>query len=261
MYRNHRNQDGPTPPAPGRRTARRRTTAPLLVAAPLLAAALTLTACTSAPEASEGPDDAAASASPGAASASPSGKASGKPKDGDPGAAPSPSTAPSTAPTRSGGTAPMPDGGSGGQSGGDGSEVVPPESGDGTGDGLGDTAIPAAGRLAAAPRTGSASGLVAGFPEDVVLVPSGADVASSSVTGADGRFQVTLDAKVAAGCTDVLLDYRSWFTTGGFTEQDTTARPGRTEVELARKGESVLLTATKDGKSCTVTVFATLRER
>ncbi|MFD6446350.1 hypothetical protein ACFWEJ_14700 [Promicromonospora sp. NPDC060204] len=256
------------------RTNRRSTTArstaarSTAAAAPLLAAALVLTGCTGTPEAGRTPDDGTASAtSPGTASATPSDEpddaatGSAEPST-EPGTSAEPSAEPETEPTKTGATAPMPDGGSDGQSGGDGSEVIPPVAQDGSpANGLGNATGPAAGRLGGGQRTGSAAGLVAGFPDDVVLVPKGADVESSSVTGADGRYQVTLDATVDAACTDVLLDYRSWFTSGGFAEKDTTNRPRRTVVDLTRKGDSVVLTTVRAGDGCAVTVFATLTAR
>ncbi|MEV0894265.1 hypothetical protein [Promicromonospora sp. NPDC050262] len=251
-----------------RSSAARSTAARTTAAAPLLAAALVLTGCTGTPEASRTPDDGTASAtSPGTAPATPSdepddaGTASAEPST-EPGTSAGPSTEPDAEPGKAGATAPAPDGRSGGQSGGDGSEVIPPVAQDGSpANGLGGSTGPAAGRLGTGQQTGSGSGLVAGFPQDVVLVPKGADVDSSSVTGSDGRYQVTLDATVDAACTDVLLDYRSWFTSGGFAEKDTANRPRRTTVDLARKGDSVVLTTVRDGDGCAVTVFATLTAR
>jgi hypothetical protein len=99
---------------------------------------------------------------------------------------------------------------------------------------------------------------VAGFPDDVVLVPADTAVASSSVTGTDRRYQVTLDATVDDACDAVVLDYRAWFTTGGFTETDTTTRPGRTTVDLARDDGTVQLGASRSRAGCDVTLFAAL---
>ncbi|GHH72655.1 hypothetical protein [Promicromonospora soli] len=252
------------------------------LAAPLLAAAL-LTACTAGP--GQGPDDGPASEpGPSAVRTTPpaergeAGSGTAGPDDADPGDADpdkagpdkagpdtaEPGTAdPDTAdPDAAGEPTPTPSGRSGGQSGGEGSEVAPAGSQDRSpGDSLGDTPVPSAGRLSTALRTGSAAGLVRGFPDDVVLVPAGAKVASSSVTGSDGRYQVTLDAAVDAACTDVLLDYRVWFTTGGFAETGTTTRPGRTTVELERNDGSVMLGTARSSAGCEVTVFATLSAR
>jgi hypothetical protein len=268
---------------------RRARTAPIggRLAAPLLAAAL-LTACTAGP--GQGPDAGPGAepspstvwttspTGPGPAGSDTAGPDDAQPGDADPDKAgpdkagrdkagpdaAQPGTAkPDTADPEVAATpTPTPSGRSGGQSGGEGSEVAPAESQDRSpGDGLGDTPVPSAGRLSAAQKTGSAAGLVPGFPEDVVRVPSGATVASSSVTGADGRYQVALDAAVDAACTDVLLDYRVWFTTGGFAETGTTARPGRTTVELERNDGTVMLGTTRGSAGCEVTVFATLSAR
>ena len=170
-----------------------------------------------------------------------------------------------TPPTRTpaGTPTPTPSGRSGGQSGGEGSEVAPPESQDRSpGDSLGDTPVPSAGRLSPAQKTGSAAGLVPGFPDDVVLVPSGATVASSSVTGADGRYQVTLDAAVDGACTDVLLDYRVWFTPGASPRRARPTVPGRTTVELDAEGTAAGPAGHRpDPAGCEVTVFAALSAR
>jgi hypothetical protein len=257
---------------------RRARTAPMggRLAAPLLAAAL-LTACTAGP--GQGPDDGAASApgpstvrtapptEPAEAGSGTAGPDDAAPGDADPDKAgrktAEPSADPDAAePDAAGTPTPTPTGRSGGQSGGEGSEVAPAESQEESpGDSLGDTPVPSAGRLSPAQKTASAAGLVPVFPDDVVLVPAGATVASSSVTGADGRYQVALDAAVDAACTDVLLDYRSWFTTGGFAETGTTTRPGRTTVELERNDGTVLLGTARSSAGCEVTVFATLSAR
>ena len=230
------------------------------LAAPLLAAALVLSSCTAAQD--PGPDAGPTSAS-GTGTATPTADATpGPTPDGADGA-----TAGSDGKPKASGTDgesktdakdKESDGRSGGQSGAEGSELAPPEPGRSSGADLGDSTAPSAGRLSRDQRTGTAEGLVAGFPDDVVLVPADTAVASSSVTGTDGRFQVTLDAKVDGGCDAVVLDYRSWFTSGGFTETGTTARPGSTTVDLARADGTVQLGTSRTRSGCAVTVFAAL---
>lgn len=160
--------------------------------------------------------------------------------------------------TSGGGTAGQ---GSGGQTGGDGSEVVPAGPGTAPEGGLGEAPVPAAGHLDPDQRTGTADGLVAGFPDDVVLVPAGASVTSSSVTGTGDRYQVTLAATVDGACDPVLLDYRSWFTTGGFAEQDASTGPDGSTVDLARADGTVRVDASRTSAGCTVTVLAALSAR
>jgi len=247
-------------------------------AAPLLAAALVLTGCTTGSDLEPGigtasaPSPSAApttpSAEPGDATPDPAKPDKATPDKATPESATPESAEPSTPkpgttePGPTGTPTPTPSGRSGGQTGGEGSEVAPPDSADRSrGDSLGDTRIPSAGRLSQAQETGGAAGLVRVFPDDVVLVPAGAKVASSSVTGADGRFQVTLEAFVDSTCAAVLLDYRVWFTTGGFAETGTTARPRRTSVELTRGDGTVLVDAARKSGGCAVTVFATLSVR
>ncbi len=229
------------------------------LAAPLLAVALVLSSCTSTQD--PGPDAGPTSA-PGTGTTAPA-------PDGTPGSTPGDAgavTSGTDAEPRTDGQekepetagSPAPDGRSGGQSGAEGSEIAPPAPGRPSGDSLGDSAAPAAGRLTRDQRTGTAAGLVAGFPDDVVLVPADTAVASSSVTGTDRRYQVTLDATVDDACDAVVLDYRAWFTTGGFTETDTTTRPGRTTVDLARDDGTVQLGASRSRAGCDVTLFAAL---
>jgi hypothetical protein len=230
------------------------------LAAPLLAAALVLSSCTS----TQGPGpDAGPAPAPdtGTTAPAPDGTSGPTPDEAGGGA-----TSGTDAEPRTGGKgaepeaagSPAPDGRSGGQSGAEGSEIAPPAPGRSSGDSLGDSAAPAAGRLTRDQRTGTASGLVAGFPDDVVLVPADTAVASSSVTGTDGRYQVTLDATVDDACDAVVLGYRAWFTTGGFTETDTSTRPGRTTVDLARDDGTVQLGTSRTRAGCDVTLFAAL---
>ncbi|GAB2504537.1 hypothetical protein GCM10027063_49750 [Promicromonospora xylanilytica] len=233
--------------------------------APLLAVTLALTGCTAGSDQASGDRTAPATASADPRDAEPrdAGPEPGSPGTARPRSAEPRTSEPSTAePGSAGPHAPVPDGRSGGQSGGEGSEVAPPgPEGRPTGDRLGDVRVPSAGRLSRTQETGDATGLVRGFPDDVVLVPAGAEVASSSVTGTDGRYQVALDAVVEGACADVLLDYRAWFTTGGFAETGTTSRPGRTTVELERNDETAQVGAARDPAGCAVTVFAVLSVR
>ncbi|MEU4384371.1 hypothetical protein [Promicromonospora sp. NPDC023805] len=229
------------------------------LAAPLLAAALVLSSCTASQD--PGPDAGPTSAS-GTGTAVPTGDATPVPTpdgaDGATAGADGKPKAPGANGAKTDGKDKAPDGRSGGQSGAEGSELAPPAPVRSSGDDLGDSTAPAAGRLTRDQRTGTAEGLVAGFPDDVVLVPADTAVASSSVTGTDGRYQVTLDATVDGACDAVVLDYRSWFTSGGFTETGTTARPGRTTVDLARADGTVQVGASRTRSGCDVTVFAAL---
>ncbi len=261
--RTRRSSTRPTTPAPGRPAAPPRLAPRYAVpfaTAPLLAAALALTGCTASPSAA-GPDEAAQG--PGATtSSSPGPRATGS---GAPDEAATTPTAPPSAeaemdPQEDGRTAPMPDGGSGGQSGGDGSELAPPASAGKAGASPGERVaeIPAAGRMSRSQQTGDGSGLVAQFPADVVRVPDDATVDTSSVTGQGGRFQVALDVTTKDGCTDVLLGYRSWFTTGGFAETGTASGPDRTTVTLERDDGTVVLVASPKRKGCDVELLATL---
>ncbi|MFD6176665.1 MULTISPECIES: hypothetical protein [unclassified Isoptericola] len=174
--------------------------------------------------------------------------------------APATGTDASTTPTSD------PTAGSGGQSGGDGSEVAPPAKASATG--LGDLLadVPAAGRLTHAPRSGNATDrLVVGFPDGVVLVPEDATVRSSSVTREKRRVQAALAAGVPRPCADVLLAYRSWFTSGGFAEAPRRGEAAGTLARFTRgtgsSAESVTVAADARGAKggrCAVELHAAL---
>lgn len=251
------------------RTTRRRAAAPLLAAALLLGPALT--ACTA--------DDPAQ-----AGSTAPGGESAGTTDDGDaaagsagndtPGSSGTGDSSAGDPGTADGGSDTGPGGddtsadddtgtadGSGGQTGGDGSEVVPAGPGRAPKGGLGRVEIPAAGHLDRDQPTGTAEGLVAGFPGDVVLVPEDATVTSSSVTRSERRYQVTLEASVDGACDPAVLDQRSWYTTGGFTETDAASGPDRTTVELTRADGTVRLDAAEARSGCTLILLAALTPR
>ncbi|MFI2487800.1 hypothetical protein ACH47X_12860 [Promicromonospora kroppenstedtii] len=259
-----RSSTRPTTPASGRSAAPLRpATSPRytvpLATAPLLAAVLALTGCTGSPPGS-GATEAAQGQGTAAASPRPSGTGSDAP-DEDRSAPSAPPTADAEVdPQEDGRTAPMPSGGSAGQSGGDGSELAPPDDAGEAGASPGERVaeLPAAGRMSRSQRSADGPGLVAQFPADVVRVPDDATVDTSSVTGQDGRFQVALDVTTKDGCTEVLLGYRSWFTTGGFAETGTTAGPDRTTVTLERDDGTVVLVTSPKRKGCDVELLATL---
>lgn len=208
-----------------------------------LLAALCATACT--PEGEDG--SASATRSAGAESSTASGGHGSVDGSGESGAG-----APTLAGSADSGV------GSGGASGGQGSEVLPAPTDTPTS--LGQLIVdePAAAVLAVAPPDASDTGLVEGFPSEVILIPDGATVQSSSVSSADGRAQAVLDASVPGGCGDVLITYRGWFGRGGFDETATSEGADRSQLAFARGPESVTLsTITADG-SCTVGLLASL---
>ncbi|WP_425956183.1 hypothetical protein [Xylanimonas sp. McL0601] len=175
------------------------------------------------------------------------------------GAAPRPGPTGSDTPTP-GESAPSPvptvTGRSGGQSRGDGSELVPeatpsPSS-------LADllpSDPPAAGRLPTPPADASAaSGLAAGFPTGVLYVPEGASVLSSAVTTNSGRSQLALDATVPGPCSGLLADLRAWFTAGNFTEgADTRETPARADLTFTRDDGHVTVAAVTADDACRLT--------
>ncbi|MFT3877015.1 MAG: hypothetical protein QM708_11430 [Propioniciclava sp.] len=149
-------------------------------------------------------------------------------------------------------------GSSGGQSGGAGSEVLPlPASTPQHLSELIDEQA-GAGALTEAPPGGSADRLVDGFPTEVIAIPEDFTVRTSEVSTDSGRAQVTLTAGTARACAGVLVDYRGWFTRGGFTESATHERPAGARVAFDRDHDRVTVTTTPDGDGCAIALLAAL---
>lgn len=149
---------------------------------------------------------------------------------------------------------------SGGQSGGDGSETIPePGPAPSSLAELLPDALTGAGRLEEALEDANkAKGLATGFPTDVLLVPDGATVVSSSVASDGGRTQLALDATVPGACDDVLVELRGWFRAGGFTETATAQTAARTELTFTRDDGHVTATTVLDDDACDLTLFGVL---
>lgn len=143
-------------------------------------------------------------------------------------------------------------------SGGKGSEVLPEATDTPTslGELLADDG--SAGRLTAPPATASEAGLVDSFPTEILMVPEGANVRSSSVSADGSRAQATLDASVPGTCADALIAYRGWFTRGGFQETETSETGDASRLAFARENDSVTLTTASGDQACTVGLFAVL---
>ncbi|HEX7804908.1 MAG TPA: hypothetical protein VF413_01965, partial [Cellulomonas sp.] len=93
------------------------------------------------------------------------------------------------------------------------------------------------------PATASARGaLVAGFPDKIVPVPTGATVVSSSVSAEGSRLQVGLEASTAASPADVLAGYVQAFTAAGFITTDSPAGAGATATAFVRGNDGLVLT-------------------
>lgn len=143
-------------------------------------------------------------------------------------------------------------GGSGGRTGGEGSEVVPEASPapSSLADLLPDDP-PAAERLASPPQDATAStGLAKDFPTTVLLVPDGATVRSSSVTSDGGRTQLAIDAAVPGACGDLLVELRGWFGGGGFTETATAETAERADLTFSRDDGHVTVAAVAGQDAC-----------
>lgn len=219
----------------------------VLVAAALL---VCLTACT--PESGEGSSSDRTGDPAGVSTTGSDGTGSGSVSD------PSPSEAPQSGDSSGSGATDGPGTGSLGQSGGDGSEVLPEATGAPTSlaDLLEDS--PGAAELTTAPPNQSDAGIVEAFPTDVILVPSDFEVLSSSVSSDGTRVQAALDATAASSCADLLIAYRSWFTRGDFAETTTSETADHAQLTFTRGTESATLSTTTEHGGCTIALIAVL---
>jgi hypothetical protein len=218
----------PTRTRPHRsRTALRRAAAGRLVAG-LVVGLVALTAGCSADHAPDGGGRATTT------TATPSGKSRAPVPTGTAGAGVESSAAGTASP---GG----PSSGTGSSGTGSAGEVLPP-----TGSTPGSLVIPTPDvpRLTGPlPATASARGaLVTGFPVEIVPVPAGATVVSSSVAAEGSRLQVGLEASTAASPADVLAGYVQAFTAAGFITTDSPVGAGTTATAFVRANEGLVLT-------------------
>jgi hypothetical protein len=109
-----------------------------------------------------------------------------------------------------------------------------------------------------APKSGSATGkLVAGFPDQLVI-PTGAEIRSSSISTSGSRSQVTVDAKVAGDPTSTLQTISAGFAKIGLVGAPTPAVGGSTSQSFSRGNDTVTVTVTASGSKTELTVFAVL---
>ncbi|MEZ0447917.1 hypothetical protein [Cellulomonas sp. ICMP 17802] len=93
------------------------------------------------------------------------------------------------------------------------------------------------------PATGAANGaVVKGFPSDVVPIPAGLTVVSTSVSASGNRLQVGLQASSDAAPADVQAAYVATLGAAGFTVGDSPALPGSTATAFTRGPDALVLT-------------------
>ena len=150
-----------------------------------------------------------------------------------------PTSAPSPTPTRAAGS---------------GTEVLPP------------TATPTTAHLGTEstplvteplPKSASATGkLVTGFPTDVISLPAGMKIESSSIATQGVHMQVTVVGTSAASVGDVQSYFQAVFTKLGLTAVVTPAAPGTTATSYSRSSDSITVTTSADSGGTHVSVFA-----
>lgn len=146
-----------------------------------------------------------------------------------------------------------------------GSTVVTQPEGDGSAsasDGLpGLEPVKPASSLISTPLPKTASkldGVVAGFPQDVVPLPSGVVIESTGVSATAKSLQVSLVADSRRSARNLLAFHRRALTALGFTERSTPATGGSVATSFVKGEDHLVVTATAGPKRTTYSVFGTL---
>lgn len=109
------------------------------------------------------------------------------------------------------------------------------------------------------PKTASKlGGVVAGFPQDVVPLPSGVVIESTGVSATAKSLQVSLVADSRRSARDLLAFHRRALTALGFTERSTPATGGSIATSFVKGEDHLVVTATAGPKRTTYSVFGTL---
>lgn len=109
------------------------------------------------------------------------------------------------------------------------------------------------------PKTASKlDGVVAGFPQDVVPLPSGVVIESTGVSATAKSLQVSLVADSRRSARNLLAFHRRALTALGFTERSTPATGGSIATSFVKGEDHLVVTATAGPKRTTYSVFGTL---
>lgn len=110
------------------------------------------------------------------------------------------------------------------------------------------------------PRTPATvvDGLVDGFPADVIAIPAGSTVLSSSVSSDGDRLQASLEATNRGSVAEVMKQYTERFRELGFTWSTTDATAGATAFSFTRGGHTVVVSARPQAEGSLFTVFGIL---
>ncbi|WP_411701302.1 hypothetical protein [Conyzicola sp.] len=99
--------------------------------------------------------------------------------------------------------------------------------------------------------------LVAGFPENIPLVPE-STISTSSLDSDGTRVQASVVASTPASAADVTTYYENLFAALGFPGSPLPAASGSSAVSFARGGESVTLTVTPSPDGSRYSLFGVL---
>ena len=136
---------------------------------------------------------------------------------------------------------------------GSGTEVLPPTATPTTPH-LGTTLEPLV--TAPLPKTASAKGkLVAGFPSEVIPIPSGLTISSSSVATQGDHLQATVVGTSTASEADVQSFYQAAFAKLGMTAAVAPAGASDTATTFSRGSDSITVTTTAQTSGTALSIF------
>lgn len=125
-------------------------------------------------------------------------------------------------------------------------EVLPPVTATPTG--LPAPTEPAPLLTGAPPAPGTAQGeVVDGWPADILTLPKGTTVGSTSISTSGDIVQLTADGIVGASQSDVLADFRQTLVGRGFWFEDAPAPDGSLAQRFVRGGDTVTVSVSTTG--------------
>ncbi|MDR6988759.1 hypothetical protein J2Y66_003267 [Paenarthrobacter nitroguajacolicus] len=125
-------------------------------------------------------------------------------------------------------------------------EVLPPVTATPTG--LPEASAPAPLITGALPQPGRASGeLVDGWPGDILTLPSGTTIGSTSVSTSGDILQLTADGIIAKPQAEVLDSFRQSLVSHGFWSEDAPAADGAVAARFVRGTDTVTVSVATTG--------------
>jgi hypothetical protein len=110
------------------------------------------------------------------------------------------------------------------------------------------------------PKPGAAEGeLVPGFPSDLLPIPAGAAVISSSVATEGDHMQAGVTATSTLTADEVVTFYQATYASLGLTDRQTNAIPGSTAYAFSRGDNTITLTVTPAESGSAFSLFGAFR--